>query len=277
MPERPDSALEEFLRRDRWLLLLCLLALCALAWAYVVSGARMGASAWEMTSFALFPHAHSAGLEASMAGMDMRPTLDLGSWALLAGMWVAMMVAMMAPAATPAILLYGRVHRHSLPLARAPVASFALGYLAMWSAVSLLLAALQLWLERLGTVSTMSMGLHNRWAAGSLLVLAGLYQFTPLKHACLAHCRSPVSFLTTHFRAGAGGAFVLGLRHGAYCVGCCWLLMALLFVGGVMNLAWIGAIGALVLLEKLAAPGRAIGIGVGLLLIAWGIATFFVR
>jgi predicted metal-binding membrane protein len=226
-----------------------------------------------MTSFALFPHAHSAGLEASMAGMDMRPAPGPGTWALLVGMWVAMMVAMMVPSAAPAILLYARTHRHSIPLARVPVWAFACGYLATWSLFSVLLASLQLLLERRGIVSAMSMGVHSRWLAGGLLVAAGAYQLTPLKRACLSHCRSPATFLAQHWRPGAGGAFRLGMLHGVYCVGCCWLLMALLFVGGVMNLAWIALIAILVGIEKLAAPGLAVGIGAGLLLVAWGIAT----
>jgi len=255
-----------------------LLVLCVLAWIYVVSGARLGASAWEMTSLVLFPHQHSAALEADMAGMDMRPIADLATWALLAGMWLAMMVAMMAPSATPTILLYARVHearRLAVGGARAPVGAFVLGYFAVWSLFSLLAASLQLGLERLGMVSAMSMGLASRWPAGLLLLAAGIYQFTPWKNACLAQCRSPVSFLTQNWRPGAGGAFRLGLLHGLYCLGCCWLLMALLFVGGVMNLAWIAALGALVLMEKLMGAGTAIGRVIGALLIAWGLATFF--
>ena len=279
MPEPRDSWLEEVLRRDRWLLLSCLLVLCALAWAYVVSGAGMGASAREMTSFALFPHRHSAQLEAGMAGMAMPAPGGVGTWLLLAAMWLAMMVAMMAPSATPAILLYARVHAHfragesTVATARAPLGSFALGYFAVWSGFSLVVACLQLWLEQRGLVSAMTMGLQQRWPAAAVLFAAGLYQLTPLKRACLVQCRAPAQFLIEHWRPGAAGAFRLGLRHGAYCLGCCWLLMALLFVGGVMNLVWIALIAILVGIEKLASPGRAVGIVAGLLLVAWGFAT----
>jgi len=252
-----------------------LLALCALAWAYVVSGARLGASAWEMTSFVLFPFRHGAALE---AGMAMPMPGGAQAWWLLSAMWLAMMVAMMAPSATPAILLYAHAHRHAQPAeggVRAPVGSFVLGYFAVWSVFSLLAAWLQLLLEQRGLVSAMSMGLQVRWLSGAVLVAAGIYQLTPLKQACLAQCRSPAAFLSRHWRPGAAGAFRLGVLHGVFCVGCCWLLMALLFVGGVMNLAWIAALGVLVLLEKLAAPGRAVGRGAGVLLVAWGLATFF--
>ena len=151
----------------------------------------------------------------------------------------------------------------------------AFGYLAVWGAFSLAAASLQLWLERQGAVSTMTMGVAGRWPAACVLIAAGLYQLTPLKRACLAECRSPAQFLSRHFRPGASGAFRLGLRHGAYCLGCCWLLMALLFVGGVMNLVWIALIAILVGIEKLSRPGRAVGIGAGLMLVAWGIATAF--
>jgi predicted metal-binding membrane protein len=271
------SAIERILRQDGLLTLVGLLVLCALAWAYLASGARTGMSASEMTTLALFPQLRTAELEAGMAGMDMTPALDLATWWLLAAMWLAMMVAMMTPSAAPAMLLYARVHaHHGGPGApRAPLAAFALGYLAVWSAISQAAASLQLWSERHGVVSTMTMGVAGRWPAAVVLIAAGLYQLTPLKRACLAECRSPAQFLSQHFRPGASGAFRLGLRHGAWCLGCCWLLMALLFVGGVMNLVWIALIAILVGIEKLAGPGRAIGIAVGLLLVAWGVATAF--
>jgi len=274
--------IENLLRKESLPTLFGLLALCALAWAYLVSGAGLGGSAWEMTSLVLFPHRHTAALDAGMAGMAMPVAEGVGTWALLAGMWLAMMVAMMAPSATPAILLYARAHTYAQAkspdgeAARAPVTAFVLGYFAVWAAFSLLAAWLQLLLEQRGVVSAMSMGLSSRWLAGSVLVAAGLYQLTPLKQACLTQCRAPAIFLSQHWRPGAAGAFRLGLLHGSYCLGCCWLLMALLFVGGVMNLVWIAALGVLVLLEKASGPGRAVGRGLGLLFIAWGLATFFV-
>ena len=110
--------------------------------------------------------------------------------------------------------------------------------------------------------------------AGTVLIVAGLYQWTPLKQACLRHCRSPLEFITAYWRPGARGAFAMGLRHGAYCLGCCWMLMLLLFVGGVMNFAWIAGLALFVLVEKLVPAGHWIGRGAGVLLVAWGAVTW---
>jgi predicted metal-binding membrane protein len=249
---------------------------CALAWWYLARGARLGMDAWSMTGFALFPHRHHAALDAAMSGMSMAPS-DI---VLLAAMWLAMMVAMMAPSAAPLILLYARGHRHAvaqgrLPARAAATGSFTLGYFAIWGAFSLLAAGAQYALESVGAMSGMAMGLHSRWASGGVLLLAGAYQFTPLKRACLSACRMPAAFLAQHWRPGARGAFRLGWRHGLYCLGCCALLMALLFVGGVMNLAWIAALAMLVMAEKWLPRGGAQAHASGVLLLAWGLATFF--
>jgi predicted metal-binding membrane protein len=120
------------------------------------------------------------------------------------------------------------------------------------------------------------MGSQSPWLSGCVLIAAGLYQMSPWKSACLAHCRSPTEFLTRHWRPGAAGALRLGALHGVYCVGCCSVLMALLFVGGVMNLVWIGVLAALVLAEKVLPGGHWLGRIVGMLFIAWGMATFVV-
>ncbi len=117
-----------------------------------------------------------------------------------------------------------------------------------------------------------TMGSTSRWLSGGVLVAAGIYQLTPLKAACLAHCRSPAEFLARHFRPGPRGALRMGLIHGAYCLGCCWAVMLLLFVGGVMNLAWIALLTVLVAAEKLAPGGRVIGIAGGAAMLAWGAA-----
>lgn len=184
-------------------------------------------------------------------------------WPLIAAMWAVMMVAMMVPSAAPAILLYARVHRHSLGLeSRPPTAAFLAGYLACWIGIALLAATLQLALGR--------MELDSPSAAAAVLVAAGIYQLSPLKDACLGRCRSPAQFISRHYRPGTSGAFRLGLLHGADCVGCCWLLMALLFVGGVMNLAWVAALTLLVAAEKLLPGGRWIARIAGITLIGWG-------
>lgn len=269
---------ERLLARDRMLTLAALIVLCALAWIYIATGAGLGMSAREMTTVALFPHqGHSMS---EMAGGNMGPAARSvkQSWFLAIGMWWAMMIAMMAPSATPTILLFARVHRHSVTSEGqsrvAPTGPFAAGYLLVWLIFSLAAAALAFALEAGGLGS--AMGSRSRWFSGGILIAAGIYQFSPLKTACLSHCRSPAEFLSRHWRPGAFGAFRLGWLHGAYCVGCCWTLMALLFVGGAMNLVWIAALTALVLFEKLVRGGPWIGRGVGAVLVIWGIATLMV-
>ncbi len=196
---------------------------------------------------------------AGMAGMSAPP-----GWPLVAAMWIVMMVAMMLPSAAPAILLYATVHRRSSAEAP-PTLAFLLGYLACWTVFAMVAAVLQL-----AIAEPMSMAVESRAASAGLLIAAGLYQLSPLKDACLGRCRSPAQFLTRHYRPGASGAFRLGLLHGAYCVGCCWLLMALLFVGGVMNLLWIAGLTLLVAAEKLVPKGDWIARIAGVSMIAWG-------
>ena len=184
----------------------------------------------------------------------------------LALMWWVMMMAMMLPSAAPAILLYARVRqaRDNGPgLARSWI--FLSGYVAVWLLFSVVAALAQ---RRLGG----SMMLDNRYAEGALLIAAGAYQISPIKSACVNLCRSPAQFISRHWRPGAAGAVRLGALHGAYCVGCCWMLMALLFVGGVMNLWWVVALAFLVALEKLVNGGQWLARATGLALIAWGLA-----
>jgi predicted metal-binding membrane protein len=280
-------AFERLLKRDRVITLAGLTALCALAWLYVVTGAGLGMSAWEMTTLALFPHQHARDVMPSMPGMDMGATAPMwmawgfATWALMIAMWWIMMIAMMTPSATPTILLYARVHRHALVQGQiqdklAPTGAFAAGYLLVWLGFAAAAATLHWALERAGLVSAMMMGSQSRLLSGAVLITAGLYQLSPLKNICLAHCRTPTSFLSRHWRPRALGALRLGAMHGGYCVGCCWLLMALLFVGGVMNLTWIAALAILVLIEKVLPPGQWVGRGVGIALIVWGVATLVV-
>ena len=202
-------------------------------------------------------------------------------WAIMLAMWWIMMIAMMVPSAAPTILLYARVHRHgqssgAIAGAVAPTGAFAAGYLFTWFGFALAAAALHWAFERAGLISPMMMGSQNRWFSAALLFSAGLYQFSPLKEACLSHCRSPAEFISRHWSAQPFGALTMGVRHGAYCVGCCWMLMALLFVGGVMNLVWIAALAVLVLVEKLLPLGRWAGRVSGAILLVWGAATMMV-
>jgi len=247
---------ERLARRSRAVTLLALALLTLLAWAWLVQGAGMRSTAMSMDGMA----------EPAMAW-------DGGRFLIVASMWWVMMIAMMLPIAAPVILLYGRVHRHS---GDAPAtAPFIAGYLAVWLGFALLATALHGLLEQRGLVSATTMALPSGWVSASFLIAAGVYQLTSLKDACLSYCRTPSDFLTRHYRPGRWGAWCMGLIHGAYCVGCCWLLIALLFVGGVMNLAWIAALTLLVAAEKLLPGGPWIARISGAALILWGAVKLF--
>jgi predicted metal-binding membrane protein len=209
------------------------------AWAYVVPasldmyGRMDGAAAWMMEA-----------------------TWDARYLALMFLMWAVMMVAMMLPSALPSILIFQRAIRND-PTVRSParrMLAFAAGYVVAWSAFSIAATLLQWALAEAALLSPMMVSVSPR-LGGAILIAAGLYQWTPLKNACLRHCRSPLAFLVEHWQPGVPGALRLGMRHGLHCIGCCWALMLLLFVGGVMSLLWIAGITAFVLLEKLAPHG----------------------
>jgi predicted metal-binding membrane protein len=189
-------------------------------------------------------------------------------------MWVVMMIGMMMPSAAPMILIYARVGRQAAVQGK-PFASsgwFAGGYLAAWAVFSLVATSAQWALERAALLTPMMESASNKLGA-AVLILAGVYQWAPLKDACLSHCRSPLLFIQRHggFHREPLGALTLGFRHGIYCIGCCWALMALLFVGGVMNLFWIATLAILVLFEKVVPFGRVVARAAGLVFIAGGV------
>lgn len=261
MPGR--NLAEHLLRRDRTIVILSIAALFLLAVTYTVFGVGMDMNALDMTA---------------MRGMmDMPGPRAPGGWtaghaALVFLMWWVMMVAMMLPAVSPTVLLYAALPRSGADAVRVPAASAAFvgGYLAVWAGFSAAAAGLQWFLEAQGLVSTTMMRLTGTVPGASVLIAAGLYQFTKLKGACLTHCRSPAEFIARRRRPGVFGGFAMGLEHGAFCLGCCWFLMALLFVGGIMNLFWIAGLAALVSAEKLTRFGDLIGRIAGAALIAWG-------
>ena len=166
-------------------------------------------------------------------------------------MWSVMMIAMMLPTAVPTILIYASIFRKaraegsSVP----PTAIFSSGYLIMWILFSLAATLLQWALDEAALLSSM-MKINNSLLAGCFLILAGIYQSSPIKDVCLQHCRSPVRFISENWRKGFSGSLIMGLHHGFYCIGCCWLLMSLLFFGGVMSLLWIAGLSLFVLTEK---------------------------
>lgn len=269
-------------RRDRAATWIGLLAVAGLAWAYLwVDAARM--AGMDMAGMDGMNMGQGMG-----QGMSMGPGMAMTSpspspWrpeALAATfvMWAIMMVGMMLPSALPAISLYGtmvRKHRErgsALP----SVWLFAAGYLAVWTGFSLLAALLQAGLEQAMLLSPMMVS-TSPWLSGGLLVLAGVYQWLPVKEACLAKCRAPLQFFLTRWRAGPAGAVRMGAEHGAFCVGCCWALMLLLFTAGVMNLLWVAVIAGFVLVEKVlgAQPwaGRWIARAAGVALVVAGVAV----
>ena len=268
------AAVEAALRRQRVLTLFALVLLTLLAWAWLLLGAGMGMA--PHAALHLFPTTPSGGV-AAMPGMDMAmaPTGWTAAQLLLAvSMWWVMMVAMMLPAAAPVILLYARAASAQAAV-RPATGWFLAGYLAEWGLFSFLAAAFQDLLQRSGVLAPPTMDASAKWLAATILIAAGLYQLSPLKDSCLAHCRNPGLFLSRNYRPGRIGALRMGAIHGAFCLGCCWLLMALLFVGGVMNLLWIALLSLLVAGEKLVPGGRRLGQAAGLAFIGWGALVAF--
>ena len=260
------TAIEALLRRERLIIAAGLILICLLGWLYVIGGAGTGMSTADMSTWQFPPPVHMSNFEVPW---------DWSYWILMALMWWVMMIAMMVPSAAPAILLYARVYRNAqakgqIGHAAIPTAAFVSGYLFAWLGFSLLATFMQWSLEQAGLVDAMMMWSTNSVLSGSFLTAAGIYQLSPLKRVCLKHCRSPADFISRHWRKNRLGAVRMGLEHGLYCVGCCWFLMALLFVGGIMNLVWIAGLAIFVLLEKIAPFGHVFGRVSGLLMIAAG-------
>ena len=257
-----DIAIERMVKRDRAIVLAALTAVVALSWAYVLAGAGMRMSAFEMT--------------ASNGGMaTMMPAIwDIGYAGVMFIMWWVMMIAMMLPSATPMVLLFAAMNRKQKEMGNPYVATahFASAYLIIWAGFSFVAVALQWALEGLALLSPMLISASD-FFGGGLLLAAGIYQLTPIKQACLKNCRSPLQFMMTRWRGGSDGAFRMGVEHGAYCVGCCWFLMGLLFFGGVMNLYWIIGLAVFVLVEKTIRSGHWLSYCVGVLLILCGITV----
>lgn len=186
-------------------------------------------------------------------------------------MWAVMMVGMMAAAALPVLLLFAGAHAQRAERGVAlPVLSFGLGYIAAWLGFSAC-ASMAQWALHQGALLSSTMATPSRLAAGAILIAAGAYQLTPLKSACLTRCQSPLGFLMSNWRDGSSGAFLMGLRHGVFCLGCCWALMGVLFVVGVMNLVWVGVLTVFILVEKIGPTGARVARVGGVILIALGV------
>ncbi len=250
------TLVRRLLLHDRILVCGSLVLVIVLSWAYLLAG---------------------AGTMEDMDGMEMPMSSGPWTWghaAVMALMWAVMMAAMMLPSAAPIILLMGTIGstRHARGGGAGTSGYFASGYLAVWSVFSVLATVMQYGLERAALLSPM-MEMSSQLLASLVLVSAGLYQWMPLKQSCLRQCRSPFEFVLTRWQEGRLGAFKMGLEHGSYCVGCCWLLMLLLFIGGVMNLMWIAGIALFVLVEKLAPAGHWLGKAAGAALAIWGLVS----
>ena len=192
-------------------------------------------------------------------------------FAMMFLMWAIMMVGMMVPSAAPMVLVYASfVRKNEGATPYLSTGAFLGGYLLVWSAFSLVATTLQWGLDTAALLSPMIVS-TSPWLGAGLLIGAGVFQLTPWKNACLVRCRNPLQFFMQHWRKGTFGALRMGLEHGAFCIGCCWLLMGLLFFGGVMNLLWIAVITAFVLLEKIVPLGAAAGRLAGVLMIMSGI------
>jgi len=252
----PSAPLEALIRRDRVLVFSGVIAVTAIAWAYTIyvaqTSADMGAS---MTM--------SMGNMRSWSGVD---------FCLMFVMWAVMMVAMMVPSAAPMLLIFATVNRRRKAESRPYVSTgvFLSGYLIVWTAFAAV-ATLGNWGLHQASLLTSMMGESSSgYLGGGLLLTAGIFQWSRLKYVCLTNCRSPLGFLMSDWKDGVGGALKMGLSHGKYCLGCCWVLMALLFVLGIMNLVWIAALAAFVLAEKVVPAGEKVSKATGLLLVAWG-------
>jgi predicted metal-binding membrane protein len=241
-------------RRDRAVIRLALLGVTTIAWLYLLAMSQ------DMDS---------------MADMDVAMVWTPVTFALAFAMWWIMMLGMMVPSAAPMIVTFATLNRKKRARGQSfvPTSVFTLGYLIAWGGFSLGATVAQWALDRLALLSPM-LSTTSPTLDGSLFILAGLYQFTPLKLACLRGCRSPLAFVLNHWRDGRAGALWMGLEHGAYCLGCCWVLMAVLFVAGVMNLLWVAGLAVFVFAEKLlpngvwigrAGGGAMLGLGVYLL------------
>ncbi len=255
---RTNSALELVLKRDRVAVLVGLTGVTVLAWIYLIVLAG-----------------GMPDMPAEMTAARMKPW-GAADFALTFLMWSVMMVGMMVPSAAPMILIYAAVSRGTRERGRpfVPTGVFLAGYLVAWTGFSLLATLAQWALHSVALLSPMMVA-TNSLLGGLLFVVAGIFQWTPLKHTCLKNCRTPFALIARNWRPGAGGALRMGLEHGVYCLGCCWLLMGMLFIGGVMNLLWVAAITIFVLAEKAAPRGEWVARIGGAAMVAAGVLMFF--
>jgi predicted metal-binding membrane protein len=303
-PASSPGALEAVLRQDRKVLTFVLVTVITACWLYLLAGVGTGMYPSEMAMLVPIQTSMESSLpgtasmsghetvtaasgQSSIADMLISPvTWTPGHALVMFSMWWLMMIAMMLPSAAPMVLLHAAVTRKGFARANdtgpdcpsyrlhLTTTAFIAGYLSIWGAFSLVAVVAQWALERGELLSAMMISTSKLLSSG-LLLGAGVWQLTPFKMGCLRNCRSPISFLSTHWHPGVVGALRMGTEHGVSCLGCCWFFMVLLFYGGVMNLIWIFGLALLILAEKMMPAGVVFGRVTGLLLITWGVLLGF--
>ena len=272
--------LSTVLEKDNLIVYLSIILIIIITGVYTIFGIGMPMSAIEMTKMSgIFSIPSSMDMDMNMGSNNMNMDMGLSfSMAIsMFFMWWLMMIAMMTPSAAPTLLLFHNLKRIGSERKRALSYTyfFLSGYLIVWAIFSLIACILHKFFDNSSITDIGMMQIRSIQFSGTLLIAAGIYQFTPLKNACLEKCRTPIDFLSSNNRKGAKGSFIMGAHHGLFCLGCCWALMALLFVGGVMNLFWITGLALYVLIEKIIIKARWLDKIMGLILIVFGIFLFF--
>lgn len=259
---RQSTTLEAILKKDRLILIICLVGISIISWGYIVY---------------LYKQMYPMNMKAFLFAMPMTAAWSLTDFLLLFLMWFVMMVAMMTASVAPLILIFAMVNRQKQQQQNpyVPAGYLFAGYYFTWAIFSLLATLLQWALQQVNWLNPDMVITHKILGAG-ILIVAGIFQFTSLKQRCLTHCQTPVDFIHKKWAAGKTGAFKMGIQNGIYCLGCCWILMAVLFVAGIMNLLWIALITLFVLLEKLVPQYKWISFIAGAALIGYGMFMLFI-
>ena len=253
---------ENILRKDRLIIISALFIISLLAWLYIIYLYR------QMTVM---------NMDALFFAMPMTPSWTMTDFTLLFLMWLVMMIAMMTPAVAPLILIFATVNRQRKQQNRPFVntAYLMTGYFLVWAAFSLAATSLQWLLQQISLLNP-EMKTTSKILGSVILMATGIFQFTTLKHSCLQYCRTPIEFVHRHWKEGKQGALRMGIQNGFYCLGCCWMLMVLLFVAGIMNLLWVAVIALFVLIEKISSRTKWISYVAGVVLILYGV-LFLIR
>ena len=277
MLEKPKLSI--VLEKDNLIVYLSIFLIVIITGLYTIFGIGMPMSAIEMTKMSgIFSMSSSMEMNMNMGSnnMDMKNRWSISMAISMFLMWWLMMIAMMTPSAAPTLLLFHNLKKIGSEGKKALSYTylFLFGYLIIWAIFSLIACIIHKFFDTSSITDAAMMQLKSVQFSGILLITAGVYQFTPLKNACLERCRTPIDFLSSNNRKGAKGSFIMGAHHGLFCLGCCWALMALLFVGGVMNLFWITGLALYVLIEKIIIQARWLDKIMGLILIIFGIFLF---